>query len=82
MPRRPNLPDRPHIRGGVSDYLRRLGLWNDPGSGRFIRRGMSTEKARTLFLDASAPKPWFDVREAARNADGATIRARVVDNRM
>ena len=29
-----------------SQYLNLRGLWNDPGSGKFARRGFSTEKAR------------------------------------
>jgi len=78
--RRPGI-DRPSPLHDA--YLALRGLWNDPGSGQFIKKGMSTEKAESLYLlQGGMPEPWHDVREAARNADDRTVLARVVDNRM
>jgi hypothetical protein len=34
----------------ISNYLRQKNLWNDPGSGRFIRRGRSTAKAQAIAM--------------------------------
>ncbi|MFZ4431596.1 MAG: hypothetical protein ACOYOQ_00215 [Microthrixaceae bacterium] len=49
-PPRPDLPgDAPNIPRFI-EHLAERGLWNDPGSGRFIRRGMSTAKARSILL--------------------------------
>lgn len=73
-PRRPRV-DAPNLPGGDSVYLRLKGLWNDPGSGRFVKRGRSTAKAQAMaFVPGDA------VREVAR-ARGR-VRARVADNRM
>lgn len=80
MPRRPRVPDRPRVTGGASAYLRRLGLWNDPGSGRFIQRGVSTQKALSLIDLFGYNDGAVSVREAARR-EGSTL-ARVVDNRL
>ena len=62
----------------AGDYLETKGLWNDPGSGRFIRKGRSTEKARVIQALTTAG---ISVRDAARAHDDG-VRARVVDNLM
>jgi hypothetical protein len=46
------------------DYLRLKGLWNDPGSGRFIKRGWSTGKAQAI----------------ARAAKGSVTRGRLLES--
>lgn len=63
-------------RNYLSKYLGSKGLWNDPGSGKFIKKGMSTEKALSL-IDSS---PGAAVRALAR--DAGHVMARVTDNRM
>ena len=73
-PRRPRV-DVPGVPGGDSMYLRLKNLWNDPGTGRFVKRGRSTAKAQAMMF-----VPGDAVREVAR-AKGR-VRARVADNRM
>jgi len=76
VPDIPSLPGSRYGRPGDSAYLREKGLWNDPGSGKFKRLGMSTPKAQSLRAErASSP-----VALAAR--DRGKVRARVADNRM
>lgn len=50
-----------------SPYLALKNLWNDPGSGRFIRKGQSTAKARA-FAERAARS--VALREALRAGDG------------
>jgi hypothetical protein len=73
-PRRPRV-DVPNVPGGDSLYLKLKGLWNDPGSGRFVKRGRSTAKAQAMMF-----VPGDAVREVARGR--GRVRARVADNRM
>lgn len=67
---RPNV-DLPGSTPDVTDYLRTKGLWNDPGSGRFIRRGRSTAKGRSIqLLDARRES----LLEVARGGDPLVLR--------
>jgi len=70
--------------GGSDRYLAERGLWNDPGSGRFVRRGWSSDKARAIdLLNASQ----VELRQALLDAEEASpgegwVRVRAVDNRL
>ncbi|MFZ4431589.1 MAG: hypothetical protein ACOYOQ_00180 [Microthrixaceae bacterium] len=59
------------------NYLNTKGLWNDPGSGQFIRKGRSTAKARSLYQFARLGE---DVRDRLRETGRGV--ARVADRRM
>ncbi|MFZ4431595.1 MAG: hypothetical protein ACOYOQ_00210 [Microthrixaceae bacterium] len=61
-------------------YLALKNLWNDPGSGRFIKKGRSTEKARSIQMSMLMRPGAAAVRDAAE-ATG-TVRAVAADNRM
>jgi hypothetical protein len=52
--------------GGDSIHLRERGLWNDPGSGRFVRRGWSSLKW-LLNLSSDEQRLW----ERATDLDGS-----------
>lgn len=54
-----------------SDHLRRRGLWNDPGSGRFARRGWSTAKALAARLLGGGL-----IRDAAKSEGSVSARLR------
>ena len=43
------IPDVPSVgRNKLGGYLQSKGLWNDPGSGQFVRLGFSTQKAESV----------------------------------
>ena len=68
----------PNVPGGSSTYLRLKGLWNDPNSGRFIKRGFSGAKARAM--DPSL-RPGMRTLARVRDGDGPAL-VRVADNLM
>lgn len=61
------------------DYLRLKNLWNDPGSGRFIRRGRSTAKAQAMRL-AEVFRPGSVTRDRLRGEGSGLVK--VADNRL
>jgi GNAT superfamily N-acetyltransferase len=72
------------IPGGSDRWLDSRGLWNDPGSGRFVRRGFSSEKARAIDLIDARQVQLREALLAARDAhgDNGFVLVRAVDNRV
>jgi GNAT superfamily N-acetyltransferase len=57
-------------------------LWNDPGSGRFIRRGRSTAKGRAISLIDARRNRMIDAARAAWEDGERSIHVRCADNRL
>ncbi len=72
------------VPGGSDRWLDSRGLWNDPGSGRFVRRGFSSEKARAIDLIDARQVQLREALLAARDAhgDNGFVLVRAVDNRV
>ena len=82
--RLPNLPNvnEPDVPGSSLQYLLNRGLWNDPGSGRFIRRGRSTAKGRAISLIDARRNRMIDAARAAWEDGERSIHVRCADNRL